>query len=153
MDECGMTREHEGTSRDLGRHYCHIGFNDHENEGDFVWSNGSPSDYENWQEGEPNDWRGGIDAQYGEDIVEISDEFGHWDGRELRGRWNDNVRKATQDVAAHAVPNPCMGLVLCAAGARYLGGRLRGWFRLRGPDVSRISPGLRSPALVQYQKT
>ena len=141
MDECGLTDEYESLD---GRHYCHIGLNDIQDEGNFVWSNGSPSDYENWQDGEPNDWRGGISDQFGEDIVEISDER-----HGGRGRWNDNVRKATQDVAAHAVPNPCMGLVLCAAGARYLGGRLRGWFRLRDPDVSRISPGLPSPALVQ----
>ena len=52
-----------------------------------MWSNGSPSDYENWQDGEPNDWRGGISDQFGEDIVEISDER-----HGGRGRWNDNVR-------------------------------------------------------------
>ena len=36
-------------------YYCWIGYNDIDNEGTFVWDDGSTSTYTNWADGEPND--------------------------------------------------------------------------------------------------
>jgi hypothetical protein len=49
-----------------------IGLNDIEVEGVFVWPDGTPATYTNWNEGEPND-AGGI-----EDCVEMSAATGLW---------------------------------------------------------------------------
>jgi len=39
-----------------------IGINDLETEGTYAWTDGSPLDYENWNDGEPNDWGAGEDC-------------------------------------------------------------------------------------------
>ena len=54
----------------------HIGLNDQNREGNFVWANGEPVSYTNWNEGEPNDGGGG------EDLVSLDPSFGY--------RWNDH---------------------------------------------------------------
>jgi hypothetical protein len=54
----------------------------------FIWTDGSPSDYEYWSNGEPNDWNGSAadctgDSSDGgnEDCTEIQNNRG--------GQWND----------------------------------------------------------------
>ena len=42
--------------------YIYIGFTDEVTEGDFVWLNGEPVTYTNWQDGEPNDSGGNEDV-------------------------------------------------------------------------------------------
>jgi hypothetical protein len=49
----------------------------------FVWTDGTPSDYENWADGEPNDWQNGAaqcDGTGNEDCTEM------WQGG---ATWND----------------------------------------------------------------
>ena len=41
---------------------CFLGFNDIDNEGTFVWDDGSTSTYTNWNGGEPNDAGGSEDC-------------------------------------------------------------------------------------------
>jgi hypothetical protein len=52
---------------------CSIGFNDQAVEGSFVWENGDPAFYTNWNTGEPNN-------QGNEDVASINP---------VTGRWND----------------------------------------------------------------
>ncbi len=52
--------------------YVLIGLSDTASEGDFVWQDGSPVDYTNWDSGEPNDYNG-------EDYTEMRNS----------GVWND----------------------------------------------------------------
>ena len=33
----------------------------------FIWTDGTPTDYENWADGEPNDWQSGSGANCGDD--------------------------------------------------------------------------------------
>ena len=42
--------------------YIYIGFTDEVTEGEFVWLNGEPVTYTNWQDGEPNDFGGAEDV-------------------------------------------------------------------------------------------
>ena len=70
--EAGCTDERGEQHRDAGRIAD-----------SFVWTDGTPSDYENWAAGEPNDWQNGeayCDGTGNEDCAQV------WDG----GRsWND----------------------------------------------------------------
>jgi len=58
-----------------GRKNTYIGASDRVKEGTFVWSDGYPLDFTNWQKGEPNDFK------KREDCAHI------WKGR--GGKWND----------------------------------------------------------------
>ena len=64
-----------------------IGYNDLETEGEFVWSDGSPVTYENWDGDEPNNCTDCCDSP--EDVAEM------W-GPD--GEWND---------ICHLLTNPC----------------------------------------------
>ncbi|XP_078679396.1 uncharacterized protein LOC144915035 isoform X2 [Branchiostoma floridae x Branchiostoma belcheri] len=67
------------------RHW--IGLNDMENEGRFVWSDGSTQSYNEWKPGEPNN----VLEPHGEDCVHIARRMGY--------KWND----MRCDVKAHFV--------------------------------------------------
>ena len=41
---------------------CWIGINDRDNEGTFIWADGTESAYTRWSSGEPNDYRGNEDC-------------------------------------------------------------------------------------------
>lgn len=58
-----------------------IGINDIDTEGDFVWSDGSEVTYENWSNGEPNDFNQG---NPGEDVTALGMLFTN-----NSGEWND----------------------------------------------------------------
>ena len=53
-----------------------IGLNDEEDEGNHVWSDGTPMDYHGWAPGQPNNYGGDEDCG------------GYWSGRN-NGRWDD----------------------------------------------------------------
>jgi hypothetical protein len=60
----------------------------------FIWTDGSPSDYEYWSNGEPNDWNGST-----ADCTGDSSDGGYEDCTEIRnnrgGQWNDAACDAT----------------------------------------------------------
>ncbi|XP_022112054.1 lectin-like [Acanthaster planci] len=60
-----------------GNKHTWIGLNDHQAEGSYVWTDGSPTDYLNWHKGEPNN------HGKGEHCMEIN-------FFELDGTWNDH---------------------------------------------------------------
>ncbi len=115
-----------------------IGLNDAANEGTFVWSNGEPVGYTNFEPGEPNNYTGGaIGTPDGEDYVAINWYYGNAVGGAVYGSWNDTPNAgttfaggATQPYAAiiEFVPEPssfalATGLLLSLAAAD--------WFRRR----------------------
>lgn len=67
--------------------YFYIGFNDIEQEGDWVWSSGEPVVYTNWDEGEPNNCGGLDEAGFcnPEDVAVMN-----WGSpQEFGDNWND----------------------------------------------------------------
>ena len=63
----------------------------------FIWTDGTPSDYENWAAGEPNDWQAGVarcDGSGNEDCTEA------WRGGD---NWNDaNCDGSKQYICGYA---------------------------------------------------
>ena len=76
----------------------------------FVWTDGSPSDYENWAAGEPNDWQNGqarCDGSGNEDCTEM------WQGG---ATWNDANCDGSKPYICGFAANPNMGAMdMCHA--------------------------------------
>jgi hypothetical protein len=62
---------------------CWIGYNDIEEEGNFVWSDGSPSDFDHFSPGQPDEWH---PEDGGEDFVQL---WHRTDDLAQFGSWND----------------------------------------------------------------
>ncbi|ROT63784.1 mannose receptor [Penaeus vannamei] len=60
-----------------------IGLSDQETEGEFTWEDGSPFNYDSWEEGEPNNSYMYLTLGVGEDCVEMKKEYDF--------RWNDEL--------------------------------------------------------------
>ncbi|XP_069977455.1 macrophage mannose receptor 1 [Penaeus vannamei] len=58
-----------------------IGLSDQETEGEFTWEDGSPFNYDSWEEGEPDNLYMYLSIGVGEDCVEMKQEYDY--------RWND----------------------------------------------------------------
>lgn len=76
-----------------------FGLMDQANEGGYVWSDGRPFCYENWDNGEPNNLGGG------EDCVELFAGTDFPPGDLQRGKWNDlPCSQATERAAFYTIP-------------------------------------------------
>lgn len=88
-----------------------IGFNDIEEEGNWVWASGMPVVYTNWAEGEPNDFEGedaAIMNWEGPDCTPpcLGDTWNDWDiNPELRGVVESNLVELTIDIKPGGYPN------------------------------------------------
>ena len=70
--------ENDWLTATFGSEFYFIGANDVSSEGDFVWSDGSPIDYQNWSPGEPNNWENREDHAV---IYGATGAWFDWDGR------------------------------------------------------------------------
>ena len=80
-----------------------IGLNDAATEGRYVWSDGSPLGYTNWQRGEPNNFRGN------EDYAAINWSTGQGRPDAVRGSWNDTPLDGSNNAGTQ--PQPYLGLM------------------------------------------
>ena len=88
-----------------------IGFNDVALEGTFVWVNGEPVTYTNWNAGEPNNGGGTVSD---EDYTAI---YGF--GSPTPGTWNDTINVSGNGIGEYGVveiPEPTTALCLLATG-------------------------------------
>ena len=127
---------------DATPHGCWIGLADLSQEGRFVWSDGSATDFLNWEPGQPDNYRmdgsetpneGGVAGD--EDVVELDCRPINGPGSE--GQWNDNIEQGGLFVccisADRAPPHPQSAtppITATTGGTAQVGGRVRGTPRL-----------------------
>ncbi|MBW3040221.1 hypothetical protein CU309_05130, partial [Prochlorococcus marinus str. MU1405] len=91
-------------SQDDGENGKWIGLNDKDQEGNWVWSDGSSVDFTSWNTGEPNDEQD--DGQYAADNVLISQQNTPWSTSHI-GSWNDH----TNDINIYGGTYKASGIV------------------------------------------